>query len=169
MPSNPTTILGVDPGFADAGYAVITKGGKGISVLTYGNIKTSARQAHEKRLLKLYRETEALISRYRPELVAIEKLFFHKNVKTALDVAHARGVILLAAATSRVPLLELTPLQVKQTITGYGRADKKQIQKALQMTLGLSAIPRPDDAADALAIALTSAYYHHSLCRQSKS
>ena len=169
MLSNPTTILGIDPGFADAGYAVITKRKDGIKVITYGNVKTPARQAHEKRLLKLYNETGALISRYRPELVAIEKLFFHKNVKTALDVAHARGVILLAAATTRIPLLELTPLQVKQTITGYGRADKKQIQKALQMTLGLSTVPRPDDAADALAIALTAAYYHRSLCRQRKN
>lgn len=151
-------ILGIDPGFAITGYGVIIKEAKNIiKLLDYGCITTKSNQEFSERLNILHKELEKIIKKYNPSLVAVEELFFCKNVKTALMVGHARGVILLTAMQAKVPLKELTPLQVKQGVTGYGKADKKQVQKMAQIILGLKEIPRPDDAADALAVAITAA------------
>ncbi len=151
-------ILGIDPGFAITGYGVIIKEGKNIiKLLDYGCITTRSNQKFSERLDIIHKELEKIIKKYNPSLVAVEELFFCKNVKTALMVGHARGVILLTAMQSQIPLKELTPLQVKQGVTGYGKADKKQVQKMVQIILGLKELPTPDDAADALAVALTAA------------
>jgi len=149
-------ILGIDPGFAITGYGIIEKTGKTeIKFLDYGCIITDSKQDFSERLEIIYRELCEIINKYKPSLIAVEELFFCKNVKTALKVGHARGVILLAAINNKILLKELTPLQVKQGITGYGKADKKQIQKMVRVILNLKEIPKPDDAADALAIAIT--------------
>lgn len=154
---NTLTILGIDPGFAILGYGCIRGSGSDYSCLTYGCIKTPSYQSFEDRLYLIHKELSLLCEKLQPDLVAVEKLFFSKNTKTALDVAHARGVILLTARLSRISLKEFTPLQVKQGIVGYGRAEKSQIQKTIQLLLHLKELPRPDDAADALALALCAA------------
>lgn len=168
-------ILGVDPGVAITGYGVIKKiksrprgrallkaeGKKKskakLKCLDYGLIKTKPSLAPEKRLKKIHNQINKLIKKYQPEVLAVERIYFFKNLKTAIPVAQAKGVILLAAAKKKIPVYEFTPLQVKMVITGYGRAEKKQIQKMVKVLLNLKELPRPDDAADALAIALT--YY----------
>ncbi|MFC1629971.1 crossover junction endodeoxyribonuclease RuvC [Patescibacteria group bacterium] len=154
-------ILGIDPGTATTGYGVIEKdknikagGYKDVKYIAYGSIKTDPRFPEPERLKKLHSEMLKLITKYNPEIVAVESLYFFKNLKTALPVSQAKGVILLAAAKKNIPVYELTPLQAKMAITGYGRAEKKQIQKMIQTILHLKEIPKPDDAADALAIAL---------------
>lgn len=157
MRSNKRIILGIDPGFAITGYGVIKLINKNdFEMIDYGCITTDRNYKFSERLEILHNELEIIIKRYEPSLIAVEELFFCKNVKTALMVGHARGVILLAAIRNKIPLAELTPLQVKQGITGYGKADKRQIQKMVQIILSLKEIPRPDDAADALAIAITA-------------
>jgi crossover junction endodeoxyribonuclease RuvC len=150
-------ILGIDPGIADTGFGLIEKisGGK-ISCLAYGSIKTKAGMPMAERLEILSDELEKIIKKYQPALAAIEELFFQNNAKTAIIVGEARGVILLACRKNRLPIVELTPLQVKQTISGYGRADKNQVQKMVKLLLKLKEIPKPDDAADALAIAISA-------------
>ncbi|MFH0856278.1 MAG: crossover junction endodeoxyribonuclease RuvC [bacterium] len=151
-------ILGIDPGFAITGYGIIEVAGKSdIKMIDYGCITTESKYEFPERLEILHNELEAVIKKYDPSLIAVEELFFCKNVKTALMVGHARGVILLGAIQNKIPLAELTPLQVKQGITGYGKADKRQMQKMVKIILGLKEIPSPDDAADALAIAITAA------------
>lgn len=153
--SKNSIILGIDPGFATTGFAFITETNKQIEVLDYGVITTATGQEFSERLKSLHLHLTALIKKYQPGVVAVEKLFFSKNVKTALDVAQARGVILLTAIQADLPLFEFTPLQVKQAICGYGRAEKCQIQNMVKNILHLTKIPKPDDAADALAVALT--------------
>lgn len=154
---NKKIIFGIDPGFAITGYGIIEKKGKNeIEMIDYGCITTDKNMVFSERLGIIHRELTGIIIKYRPDLIAVEELFFCKNVKTALMVGHARGVILLTAMQANVPLKELTPLQVKQGITGYGKAEKKQIQKMVQIILKLKEMPKPDDAADALAIALTA-------------
>jgi crossover junction endodeoxyribonuclease RuvC len=150
-------ILGIDPGIADTGYGLIEKaaGGK-FFCLAYGSIKTKAGLPLADRLEILASELEGLIKKYQPALACVEQLFFCNNVKTALAVGQARGAILLTCRKNRVLLCELTPLQVKQTISGYGRADKKQVQKMVKLLLNLKEIPKPDDAADALALAISA-------------
>jgi len=147
-------IIGIDPGFAITGYGVVKYEGNKFSVIDYGVISTKASMALPERLLYLSENLEALFQRYRPEAVSVEELFFNKNIKTALSVGHGRGVALLTAAKSGIKVFEYTPLQVKQAVVGYGRAQKSQIQQMVKVILNLHEIPKPDDAADALAVAI---------------
>ncbi len=148
-------VIGFDPGLAITGYGVI----QGDAILEYGVLRTPAKTPLGQRLVLLYNQLTELLDQYKVARAGCEQLFFARNVTTALDVGHARGIILLAIAQRHIPLLELTPLQVKQSLTGYGRADKQQIQYMVQSIFKLSKAPKPDDAADALAIALTTQRY----------
>ena len=150
------TILGIDPGFGRMGFGIIEKNGSDWQAVAYGCLETSAKTSFVDRLAELHEEMIRLIKIYKPTRVAVEKLFFFKNVKTATDVGQARGVILLSAVECNLPVDEFTPLQIKQAITGFGRAEKDQIQKMVAMILGLKCKIKSDDAADALAIALTA-------------
>ena len=145
-------IIGIDPGYAIVGIGVVEYVGNKFRTLEYNAITTPAGMPTVERLKKMY------IDKYKPDAVAIEELFFNSNQKTAINVAQARGVLLVAVANKNVPISEYTPLQVKQSVTGYGRADKKQIQSMVKMILGLNVIPKPDDAADALALAICHAH-----------
>lgn len=147
-------ILGIDPGLADTGYGLIKIKGNEINYLACGVIKTKASQPLAERLVILYKDLNKLIKQYKPDLVATEELFFNTNTKTALIVGQARGVIILAFKQKNIPLISLTPLQVKQSVCAYGRAPKEQVQKMVQKILKLEFIPQPDDAADALATAI---------------
>ncbi len=147
-------ILGIDPGLATTGYAFIKNGAR-LEAIDYGVISTSSQQEFPIRLKFIYQSLNKLIKRYQPDVLVAEQLFFCKNVKTALLVGQARGVILLTAILNKLPVYEFTPLQVKQSVCGYGRAEKSQIQSMVKILLKLKSIPKPDDAADALAIALT--------------
>jgi crossover junction endodeoxyribonuclease RuvC len=147
-------ILGIDPGLATIGYALLDKETNHFEVLEYGVIKTSADKDDIERLEIIHRNIEALIKEFEPEQMAVEELFFNKNVKTAISVGQARGVILLAGSQAGLKVAEYTPLQIKQAVVGYGRADKMQVQQMVKSLLNLSEIPRPDDAADALAISI---------------
>lgn len=151
-------IIGIDPGYAIVGIGVIEYIGNKFRTLEYNAITTPAGMPTVERLKKIYQEMDMYLEKYKPDAVAIEELFFNSNQKTAINVAQARGVLLVAVANRNVPICEYTPLQVKQSVTGYGRADKKQIQQMVKMMLGLNAIPKPDDAADALAIAICHAH-----------
>lgn len=154
-------ILGIDPGIADTGYGVIKKEENGkLTCLTYGSIKTKAGIDLAERLDLLNKELIKIIKKYKPKIIAVEELFFCKNVKTALVVSHARGVTLLSAKQSGVATLEFTPLQVKQAVSTYGRAEKIQVQKMVKLLLNLKEMPKPDDAADALAVAICAANSH---------
>lgn len=156
-----SVILGIDPGLATTGFGVLgSQTRDDHTVLQYGIITTLPNTPLYKRLQQLYEEISVLLVVNKPELVAVEQLFFGKNVKTAMDVGHARGVILLAVANQNIPIVEFTPLQVKMALTGYGRADKQQMQLLVQQLLKLPEIPKPDDAADAIAVALTAAVSH---------
>lgn len=146
-------ILGVDPGFGRTGFGVIEVVGNKRNVLDVGCIETNKELSHEKRLLIIFQDISALIQRHQVKKVAIERLFFNKNVTTALQVGEARGMILLAAAQAQLSIYEATPSQVKSAITGNGSATKAQVQHMVQIVLQLKQKPRPDDAADALAIA----------------
>lgn len=151
-------ILGVDPGYAIVGIGVVEYVGNKFRPITYTAITTPAKMDTVTRLKKIYDGTIELIEKYKPDAMAIEELFFNSNQKTAINVAQARGVILVAATNCGIPINEYTPLQVKQSVTGYGRADKKQIQEMVKMILHLNAIPKPDDAADGLALAICHAH-----------
>jgi len=151
---NISIILGIDPGIADTGYGVIKKDGNKLICLDYGTIKTGAREEMPDRLSQINQALEILIKKYDPQIIAVEQLFFCKNVKTALMVGQARGVILLTAKQSKKVVVEFTPLQVKQAVSAYGKASKMQVQKMVKLILELKEIPKPDDAADALAIAI---------------
>ena len=148
-------ILGIDPGVADTGYGVIKKESNGRLVcLEYGSIRTHAGDEMPARLEKLYDNLHEKIEGYKPSLMAIEQLFFCKNVKTALTVGQSRGAVMVIAKKNRIPLYEYTPLQIKQAVSTYGKASKEQVQKMVQFLLGLNELPTPDDAADALAAAI---------------
>ncbi len=151
-------ILGIDPGYATIGWGVIQKKGTTISFLQCGSILTPKNLIFGERLHMVSRGLDTLIMKYKPDQVAIEQLYFSKNTKTALDVAHARGVILLSCYQHNIPVASYGPLTVKQTIAGHGKADKEQVQTMVKRLLKLSAVPKPDDVADAIAIALTHAY-----------
>ena len=150
-------ILGIDPGYARCGYGILETEGQGFKVLTYGCIETSKDEAMPERLKRVYDEISRLVAEFEPDKAAVEKLFFAKNTKTALAVAQARGVILLALAENKLPIVELTAMQIKQALTGYGGADKAQMQEMTKIILKLAEIPRPDDAADALGVAFAGA------------
>ena len=147
-------IMGIDPGIAIVGYGVIEYAGHKATCIDYGAVTTKAHTPLADRLKRVSEGLELLLDRYRPGAVAVEELFFNNNAKTAIAVGQGRGVCLLCAAKRDIPVFEYTPLQVKQAVAGYGRADKQQVQNMVKMLLGLKAIPRPDDAADALAMAI---------------
>ena len=149
-------ILGIDPGTAKIGFGAIKKK-KNLELIEYGCITTSKDLSTAERLEKLFKELSSLITRLKPDIVAVEEIFFFKNLKTAITVSQARGVILLSAQKKKAQIEEYTPLQVKQAVACYGRADKAQVQKMVKTLLNLEEIPRPDDAADALAIAICCA------------
>ena len=147
-------VLGIDPGLATTGYAVVEEAyGKPI-LKAYGCLKTPAKMMEQERLVIIYNDVVNLLAQHQVQEVAIEQLFFNTNVTTALSVGQARGVAILAVAKQGLPIAEYTPLQVKQAVAGYGRADKQQVQRMVQSLLGLTEIIRPDDAADAVAICL---------------
>jgi crossover junction endodeoxyribonuclease RuvC len=147
-------ILGIDPGTASTGYGVVKKS-KNLKCLDYNVIHTAAHVETGKRLKKINNDLSRLIKKHKPDVLAIEKVYFFKNLKTAIPVSQAKGVILLTAAKNKIPVYELTPLQVKLSVTGNGRADKAEVQSKIKKILKLKQIPKPDDAADALAIAVT--------------
>lgn len=149
-------LLGLDPGFARTGFAILDSDRGRLKAIDYGCWETKKNEPFSQRLVFLAKKLRAAIKKFKPDLVAVEEIFFFKNLKTAIQVAQARGVLLLAAAEAGLPLVELTPLQVKQSLSGYGRADKQQVQKMVQLILKLKEKPKPDDAADALAIAIAA-------------
>jgi crossover junction endodeoxyribonuclease RuvC len=151
-------ILGVDPGTAITGFGLVSYEGNHLKKVTCGAIRTGPEKSLASRLHHIFLEILKIIDQYKPDAVAIEELFFNKNVRTALAVGQARGVILLAAATAGYEVAEYTPLQVKLAVTGYGRAEKMQIQEMVRILLCLTEIPKPDDVADALAIAICHAH-----------
>jgi len=147
--------IGIDPGTAITGYGVIRENPDGsLDTITYGVIITSTESPMPKRLQVIYQKLSEIIQLHRPDHGAVEKLFFHRNVTTAISVGQGRGVAILALAQADTPVAEYTPLQIKQAVAGYGAADKNQVQQMVRALLGLNEIPRPDDAADALAIAI---------------
>ena len=154
-------ILGIDPGYAIVGYGIINYEKNRFSVIDYGAITTEAKTPFNQRLQIIFSSLTELIEKYKPEGMAIEKLFYNTNAKTVIDVAQARGVIMLAAELKNIKAFEYTPLQVKQSVVGYGRAEKKQVQEMTRVILNLEKIPKPDDTADALAMAICHA---HSSC-----
>lgn len=147
-------ILGIDPGYAIVGYGVLDYRNNHFSVLDYGAITTDAGTPFNERLEIIFDQLCAIIDRWKPEAMSVEKVFYNNNAKTVIDVSQARGVIMLAAQKGRVPVFEYTPLQVKQSVVGYGRAEKKQIQEMVRRILSLEKVPKPDDTADALAMAI---------------
>lgn len=150
-------ILGIDPGLATTGWAIIRKNKSSLKVIDYGCFLTAKQLNQAERLLMIYKQLRKIITRYEPKLAAVEQVFFYKNVKTALLVGEARGVTIFTLNQNKIPVIEFTPLQVKVTVTNYGRADKQQIQKMIKRIFKLDTVPRPDDAADALAVAYCAA------------
>lgn len=162
-------ILGIDPGTATTGYGIIEsspqpspdrRGRKGegrLKLVEYGCIETSKKNPLESRLFEIYNDLNKLIKKYKPGILAVESLFFFKNLKTAISVAQARGVVLLCGEMNNLKIMEFTPLQIKQSLTNYGKAEKKQVQFMVQKLLDLKTLPKPDDAADALAVAICAA------------
>ena len=148
-------ILGIDPGIAIVGYGIIECKGNHYTAIDYGAITTDADMLFPDRLKIVYDRLTQIINIYKPDDLAIEELFYNKNAKTAIKVGQARGVEILAAINQNVEIYEYTPLQIKQAIVGYGRAEKHQIQEMVKILLNLKDIPKPDDVADALAVALT--------------
>lgn len=153
--------MGIDPGLANTGFGVVSKtpspkskNRNKIKCLGYGLIQTDSKLPSAERLKKINNELNKLIKKYKPRVLAVENVYFFKNLKTAMPVSQAKGVILLTAAKKNLPVYEFTPLQIKMAVVGYGRAEKKQIQSMVKVLLGLREIPKPDDAADALATAL---------------
>jgi crossover junction endodeoxyribonuclease RuvC len=150
-------VLGLDPGYAILGYGIVDVSGSRISVVDYGTVETTPQQTFPERLERLYLGTRQLVELFRPDAIAFEELFFARNTTTALKVASGRGVIMLAAQQSGVGLFEYTPMQIKLAVTGNGHADKLQMQEMVRLLLGLKVIPKPDDAADALGVAICHA------------
>lgn len=147
-------VLGIDPGTAITGYAVVEEEGADLRLIAIGTVQTPARTPLPQRLKTIYRGLSEIIAEYRPEAAVVEELFFSRNARTAMSVGHARGVVLLALVDAGLPIAEYTPMQVKQAVTGYGGAGKRQVQEMVRVLLQLPEIPRPDDAADAAAVAI---------------
>lgn len=147
-------ILGIDPGMAIVGYSLIEFNGEEVALLHSGSIRTSKDEPEAKRLLEIYEDMTTLVEKYRPDEVAIEKLFFFKNQTTVMPVAHARGVILAVLAKYEIPIYEYTPIEVKQVLTGYGRADKKEVEHMVKLSLGVEELPKLDDTVDSIAIGI---------------
>ena len=147
-------IIGIDPGIALTGVGVIKANGNKLTPLYYGAIETHSKTPTPKRLNQLFKGLQNILRTYKPDMMAIESLFFNKNVKTALTVGHARGVILLSAEQENIPIYHYTPPEIKLAVCGHGRADKKQVQHMIKTLLKLPTVPKPDDVADGLAIAI---------------
>lgn len=156
-------ILGFDPGFADTGFGVIAKDNNSLRFLAAGSIRTAKTKDFVQRLQIIYSEADKLIKKYKPDIIAVEKLYFAKNVKTALDVGQARGVLLLAISKNSKEIFEFTPLQVKQAVCANGQASKQQVGLMVKTILGLKTILKSDDAADALAVAITASFFNKKL------
>ncbi len=154
-------ILGIDPGYAIVGFGVVDYAGANFAPIEYGAILTEAHTPFTRRLCSIDTDMQEILRRYQPDCMAIERLYFTTNQKTAIDVAQARGILILAAAQKNIPVYEYTPLQVKQAVVGYGKAEKHQVMDMTRRILKLEQIPKPDDAADALAIAIC----HGHCCR----
>lgn len=154
-------ILGIDPGYAIVGFGIVEYKGNKFTPIEYGAITTNNEMPFPERLKYIYDRTTDIINMHKPEFLSIEELFFNTNVKTAIAVGHARGVLLLAAQNLGVPIYEYTPLQIKQAVTGYGRADKNQVQQMVKTLLSLHKVPKPDDTADALAVAVCHAHSYN--------
>ena len=151
-------ILGIDPGFAITGFSVIDYEGNKFKLITSGAILTEAHTSFPLRLEQIYNQLNQIITEYKPDAMAIEELFFNNNAKTAINVAQARGVILVTAKLNKVPIYEYTPLQVKQAVVGYGRADKMQVQRMVKMILNEENLPKLDDTTDSMAMAICHAH-----------
>ena len=151
-------VLGIDPGTARLGYGLVDRQGSQLTMLDYGCLETVNDRPLEQRLLLIHEGITELIETHRPEAVGVERLFFNKNTQTAMAVGQARGVVLLTAAQHGLPVLEYGPHEVKLAVTGYGRAPKDQVQRMVQLVLSMTELPRPDDAADALAVAVCTAH-----------
>lgn len=154
-------IIGIDPGYAIVGFGVIDYIGNKFKIVEYGAITTESNQNMNERFKSIHDDLNTIIERTKPEFLAIEELFFNSNQKTAINVAQARGVLLLSALNHGISVHEYTPLQVKQAVVGYGRAEKKQVQLLVKSILGLEKVPKPDDTADALAIAVCHAHSYN--------
>ncbi len=148
-------IIGIDPGTGILGFGVIEVSGSTPKFVTAGVVRTPPHTPLDERLEEIYDGLTEIITETKPDVMSIEKLFFARNVTTAMSVSHARGVAMLAGRKAKLSIAEYTPLQIKQTLTGYGKADKKQVQEMVRLQLGLKEVPKPDDAADALAAAIT--------------
>lgn len=151
-------ILGIDPGFAITGYSVIDYNGNKFELIDSGAVTTKAKVSFPLRLTKIYDDLKDIINQYNPDAISVEELFFNQNVKTAINVAQARGVILIIGCKCNIPTFEYTPLQVKQAVTGYGRADKSQVQKMVKTILNVEEIPKLDDITDSMAVAICHAH-----------
>ena len=151
-------ILGVDPGYGITGYSIIDYVGNKFKLVDSGAIKTPAKQSFPLRLSQIYTDMQNIINEYKPDAISVEELFFNNNVKTAINVAQARGIILVVGCQNNIPTFEYTPLQVKQGVVGYGRAQKAQVQQMVTSFLNLKQVPKPDDVADALAVAICHAH-----------
>lgn len=148
-------IIGIDPGYAIVGWGVLEFDNTRFNVVKYGSITTQPETSFDRRLAEIYDDLGVILEKFRPDCMSIEKLYFNSNITTGIDVAQARGVIMLAAVQRRIRIFEYTPLQVKMAVTGYGRAEKHQVQEMTKNILRLKDIPKPDDTADALALAIT--------------
>ena len=147
-------ILGIDPGMAIVGYSLLEKEGEVLTLLNSGSIQTPKDKKESARLLEIYNDMTSLVERFKPDVAAIEKLFFFKNQTTVMPVAHARGVILAVLEKFGIPIYEYTPMEVKQVLTGYGRADKKEVEQMVKISLGVDTLPKLDDTVDSIAIAI---------------
>lgn len=156
-------VLGIDPGTAATGYGLVERNGSHLRMVEFGVLETLASGTAGERLVAIHAGVAELIERHRPALVGVERIFFSRNVQTAFSVGQARGVAILAAAQSGLPIYEYTPNEVKIAVTGYGRASKDQVQRMVQTVLGLAALPTPDDAADALAVAICLAHSYREV------
>lgn len=156
-------IIGIDPGYAIVGYGVVEYDGFRFKTVGYGAVTTKADMPFVKRLDAIYSDMKTLLERYKPDAMSIERLYFNTNTTTAIDVAQARGVILLSAQRNGISVYEYTPLQVKQSVTGYGNAEKHQVMEMVKNLLALSGVPKPDDTADALALAICHGHSAGSL------
>ena len=161
--SSKIRILGIDPGTTIIGYAVLDKDRSDLKLVEYGTCKTKPKIPLECKLQEIYCDIMRIVEKFKPNKIAVESLFFFKNTKTAFSVGQARGVVLLIAGQKKIPILDLTPLQVKAALTGNGRADKKQVQKMIQFVLKLKNLPKQDDAADALAIAICASQINNKI------
>lgn len=160
-------ILGIDPGMAIVGYSLVDFDGADVKLLNSGSIKTSKELTESQRLLEIFEDITTLIEKYKPDMASVEKLFFFKNQKTVMPVAAARGVIMMALEKCAVPAYEYTPMEVKQTLTGYGRADKKEVEQMVKIALKCNVLPSLDDTVDAMAIAICHTRNHN--CNETAS